>query len=123
MIMLIVIDITLGAVGIIGMALAWDVGIDNDGQVISGIAGLLSIILACMLLFYIIDNPVNDNIPDEYCSICYEINDELTNKEVGQIINLTYTRYTDEEIVTLLNPYLSEQTVKNYANRLSEARE
>lgn len=123
MTMLIVIDITLGAVGIIGMALAWDVGIDDDGQVISGIAGLLSIILACMLLFYIIDNPVNNNIPDEYCSICYEINDELTNKEVGQIINLTYTRYTDEEIVTLLNPYLSEQTVKNYANRLSEARE
>lgn len=123
MIMLIVIDITLGAVGIIGMALAWDVGIDDDGQFIAGIAGLLSIILACMLLFYIIDNPVNDNIPDEYCSICYEINDELTNKEVGQIINLTYTRYTDEEIVILLNPYLSEQTVKNYASRLSEARE
>lgn len=123
MIMLIVIDIILGTVGTLGVSLAWDVGIDDDGQAISGIAGLLSIILAFMLLFYMIDNPVNNNIPDEYCSICYEINDELTNKEVGQIINLTYTRYTDEEIVTLLNPYLSEQTVKNYANRLSEARE
>lgn len=123
MIMLIVIGVTLGVAGIIGVSLAWDVGIDDDGQVISGIAGLLSIILACMLLFYIIDSPIDKNIPDEYCSICYEINDELTNKEVGQIINLTYTRYTDEEIVTLLNPYLSEQTVKNYANRLSEARE
>lgn len=123
MIMLIVIDIILGTVGIIGLLLTVNVGIDDDGQFIAGIAGILSIILACMLLFYIIDSPIDKNIPDEYCSICYEINDELTNKEIDQIINLTYIRYTDEEIVTLLNPYLSEQAVKNYANRLSEARE
>ena len=123
MIMLIVIDIILGVAGIVGVLLTVDIDIDDDGQFIAGIAGILSIILACMLLFYILDSPVNKNIPDVYCSICYEINDELTNKEVGQIINLTYTRYTDEEIVTLLNPYLSEQAVKNYANRLSEARE
>ena len=123
MTMLIVIDIILGIAGIMGVSLAMDSSQDDDGQVIAGIAGILSIILACMLLFYIIDTPIDKNIPNEYCSICYEINDELTNREVAQIINLTYTRYTDEEIVTLLNPYLSEQTVKNYANRLSEARE
>lgn len=123
MVMLIVIDIILGVAGIIGLLLTVNVGIDDDGQFIAGIAGTLSIILACLLLFYIIDSPIDKNIPDEYCSICYEINDELTNKEIDQIINLTYIRYTDEEIVTLLNPYLSEQAVKNYANRLSEARE
>lgn len=120
---LIVIGIVFVIGFIIGSILSVDRDIDSDGQFVARVTSFTFLILGFLLLTYAFYNPVNKNIPNEYCSICYKINDELTNREVAQIINLTYTRYTDEEIVTLLNPYLSEQTVKNYASRLSEARD
>lgn len=108
---------------IIGTILSVDRDIDSDGQFIAGVTSFTFFILGFLLLAYAFYNPVNNNIPNEYCSICYEINNELTNREVGQILNLTYLRYTDEEIVCLLNPYLSESQVKEYVNQLSEARD
>lgn len=119
--------IVIGVIFVIGflagLLLSVDRDVDNDGRFIAGLTSFISLILGFLLVAYAIYNPINNNIPSEYSFICYEINNELTNREVGQILNLTYLRYTDEEIVCLLNPYLSESQVKEYVNQLSEARE
>lgn len=120
---LIVIGIIFFIGFLVGLVLSVDRDVDNDGRFIAGVTSFAFFILGFLLLAYAVYNPINNNIPSEYSSICYKINNELTNREVGQILNLTYLRYTDEEIVCLLNPYLSESQVKEYVNQLSEARD